>query len=161
MGNGKYDLQPDDSVFVTWAQLYYVVQAIFRTRDLELRKHAEVRASQAGVLYILKHQQGPVTISKLSELLLREKHSVVGLINRMEKAGLVIRDGGSLGDKRLKPIKLTKKGRHLVDSISKSRVIHTIILSLGEDDIVSFRSCLRRMLKAALQERTRLEREGL
>ena len=159
MGKGKYEVQPDDYIFATWAQLYSVFQAMFKTRDLELRKDGQIRASQAGVLYLLKHQEGPVTISKLSELLLREKHSIVGLIDRMEAAGLVARNDRNLKDKRLKPIRLTKKGRQLVDSISKSRVMHKIISSLGDNDIHLFRSCLRKMWKAAMQERARLEEE--
>jgi len=69
---------------------------------------------QYNVLTLLGRQVGPdegLTQAQLSEMMVVNRANMTSLIDRMEKAGLVIRTAAA--DRRYKVIKLTKKGTEL------------------------------------------------
>jgi DNA-binding MarR family transcriptional regulator len=74
-------------------------------------------------------------LSELSERLLIRPPSVTGVVDRLERAGLVMRDG-SLTDMRAKQVALTGQGRILVERIlaTHARQIEAVLdgLSAGE-----------------------------
>src|SRR3712207_3285394 len=77
-----------------------------------------VSASQWGVLRTLARaeQAGPsgLRLTDLSDRLLVRPPSVTGVVGRLERMGLVVR-GSSPGDLRAKQVRLTPKGRALLD----------------------------------------------
>jgi DNA-binding MarR family transcriptional regulator len=58
-----------------------------------------------------------ISISELAERLQLEHHSVVGLVTRLNRAGLLTRNGSS-SDKRLVLVGLSPKGKLLLSEIS-------------------------------------------
>ncbi len=79
-----------------------------------------ISGSQWGVLRNLHRaeQQGlpGLRLTDLSDRLLIRPPSVTGVVDRLERAGLVVRDGSPF-DMRAKQVALTAKGRELVERV--------------------------------------------
>jgi DNA-binding MarR family transcriptional regulator len=79
-----------------------------------------ISGSQWGVLRSLHRAEGEgiwgLRQTDLSERLLVRPPSVTGALDRLERAGLVSR-GGSATDHRAKLVRLTTKGRNLVEHV--------------------------------------------
>ena len=79
-----------------------------------------ISGSQWGVLRALHRAEGDGILglrqTDLSERLLVRPPSVTGALDRLERAGLVSR-GGSATDHRAKLVRLSAKGRHLVEHV--------------------------------------------
>src|SRR5260370_14767892 len=79
-----------------------------------------ISGSQWGVLRTLHRaeQEGlpGLRLPDLSDRLLIRPRSVTGVVDRLERAGLVVRDGSPF-DMRAKQVALTAKGRELVERI--------------------------------------------
>src|SRR5262245_43600889 len=73
-----------------------------------------ISGSQWGVLKALHRAEqesaGGLRLTDLSERLLVRPPSVTGVVDRLQRAGLVVR-GESRGDLRSKPLSLTARGR--------------------------------------------------
>jgi DNA-binding MarR family transcriptional regulator len=76
--------------------------------------------SQWGVLRNLERAEqeglGGLRLTDLSERLLLRPPSVTGVVDRLERAGLVVREGTPT-DLRAKQVALTDKGRQLVERV--------------------------------------------
>jgi DNA-binding MarR family transcriptional regulator len=70
---------------------------------------------QFNLMMMLKHHGGTEGLSqaRLSEMMLVNRANITGLIDRLEKAGFVARTAAD--DRRYNMIKLTPKGRQLLD----------------------------------------------
>jgi len=111
-----------------------------------------ISGSQWGVLRALQRAEAEGTatlrLKDLSERLLVRPPSITGVIDRLERAGLVVR-GASSGDLRSKPVTLTTRGRQLVEqvlgshrprlaqllqglSISEQETLHQLLVRWGE-----------------------------
>jgi DNA-binding MarR family transcriptional regulator len=79
-----------------------------------------ISGSQWGVLRTLHRDQAPgsggLRITDLSERLLIRPPSVTGVVDRLERGGLVVR-GAASDDLRAKHVRLTARGRRLVEQI--------------------------------------------
>ena len=79
-----------------------------------------ISGSQWGVLRNLYRAEradvASLRVKELSSRLLIRPPSVTGVIDRLERAGLVVRDG-SPTDLRAKQVALTDQGRHLVERV--------------------------------------------
>jgi len=79
-----------------------------------------ISGSQWGVLRALhraeRESPAGVRLTDLSERLLVRPPSVTGVVDRLERAGLVVRNASS-GDLRSKPLSLTPRGRQLVEQV--------------------------------------------
>src|SRR3990172_5561753 len=96
--------------------------AIVLTGDL-LTKEADrllrgfnLTGSQFDVLMLLRYQAGPEGISQteLSRMLLVNRANVTGLVDRMERNGLLTR-WSHPSDRRVRMIRMTRKGVRLLD----------------------------------------------
>lgn len=74
--------------------------------------------AQFNLLMMLKHQGAGegLTQSQLGEMMLVNRANVTGLVDRMEKAGLVQREGDPT-DRRANRVRLTDAGRELVNRV--------------------------------------------
>src|SRR4030042_637858 len=98
----------DDPNLNLWVLLDQTRDVISKARELELA-HYKLSRVQAATLFMLLVVNKELTISEISNWNVREPNSVLSLINRMEKIGLVekIRDSG---DDKMK-IVITETGR--------------------------------------------------
>jgi DNA-binding MarR family transcriptional regulator len=101
--------------------------------------HFGISGSQWGVLRNLHRaeQQGVpgLRLTDLSERLLIRPPSVTGVVDRLERAGLVVRDGAPF-DMRAKQVALTANGRELVERILSvhGRQIDAVLGVLSPDE---------------------------
>ena len=110
-----------------------------------------ISGSQWAVLRTLEragtegHDEG-LRVTDLSERLLIRPPSVTGVVDRLERAGLVVRDTAS-NDLRVKRVRLTARGRRLVEQV---RAVHggqvdTLLGGLNASEQSEFQRLLDRL----------------
>jgi len=81
----------------------------------ELARRADLTGPQLTVVKLLE-QIGDLSLSELSEKIRAQNSTVTGIIDRMEREGLVVRER-SKEDRRVVYIRLTSKGKKLAEEI--------------------------------------------
>ncbi|MEU6827215.1 MarR family transcriptional regulator [Nocardia beijingensis] len=98
-------------------------------------------ASQGKALTVLR--RGPVAMRSLAETLACDASNVTGIINRLEKRGLVRRET-STSDRRVTNLVITPEGGQLIDTIrAKMRATREGLDRLDDQD----RDCLYALLE--------------
>ena len=90
-----------------------------KKRGAEFLKPHGLTDVQFNLMLLLKHQPGEeegLSQARISEMMLVNRANITSLIDRMEKAGYVVRTAAD-GDRRYNIIKLTAKGRKLTDKV--------------------------------------------
>jgi len=106
------DLKSDvDQVVETILYLYTESRRITK----ELARRADLTGPQLTVVKLLE-TIGDLSLSELSERIRAQNSTVTGIIDRMEREGLVMRER-SREDRRVVYIKLSAKGRELAQEI--------------------------------------------
>ena len=81
----------------------------------ELARRADLTGPQLTVVKMLE-QVGELSLSELSERIRAQNSTVTGIIDRMEREGLVVRER-SKEDRRVVYIRLTPKGKKLAEEM--------------------------------------------
>ncbi|MER7000576.1 MarR family transcriptional regulator [Streptomyces sp. NPDC000410] len=89
----------------------------------------KLTASQGKTLSVLRH--GPTPMRALAETLACDASNITGIVDRLEKRGLVRREP-SPGDRRVKNVVLTPEGEHAIDTIRAN--MHTTLAGLSTLD---------------------------
>ena len=84
---------------------------------------------EAAVFFIVEVLVNKPTVSEIARWLLREPHSVSGLVTRMERRGLV-KKVSDPHRKNLVRVTITEKGRQYYHQSTKRESIHGIMSSL-------------------------------
>ena len=109
-----------------------------------------ISGAQWGVLRNLHRSEqeglGGLRLTDLSERLLVRPPSVTGVVDRLERAGLVSRDG-SPTDLRAKRVALTVSGRELVERVLAVHAdqIEKVLGGLNEEEQAEFERLLGRL----------------
>jgi len=119
-----------DQDFRLWTLLTRTRDAIFKARARELNTGG-ISSIQAGALFAIRVLGNEATPAELSRWLLREPHSVSGLISRMEAEGL-IKKVKDLPRKNMVRVELTEKGQQAYEHSTKRASINRIMSSLSE-----------------------------
>ena len=118
---------------------------IYFTGDL-LKKRAREFFSQYGItdvqfnlmelLYYQAEEKTGLTQAELSRMLLVNRSNVTSLIDRMEKAKLVIRVDVP-GDRRYNAIRLTNKGRKMIEDVEDKYMdeVRRVMAVLGRSEM--------------------------
>lgn len=124
-----------------------------RVTKTQAREHG-LTGPQISVLKILE-AMGDLSLTELSEKMSARNSTITGIVDRMERDGLVVRER-SQSDRRVVLIRATEKGMSLASSVpvSAMEVFGAALRSLEDDD----RRALRRIL-STLAERVRAEIE--
>jgi len=130
-----------------WRLLANTRAVIFKVREKELSQYG-ITPQQAGILHILQTTGDKVTIAHISRLTFRELHTVLGLVNRMEKTGLVRKVKDS-GNKNVIRVSLTGKGRGVYYQSINRESIYQILSSLSEEEQRQLSSFLGKLLNKA------------
>ncbi|MEV0079947.1 MarR family transcriptional regulator [Nocardia neocaledoniensis] len=100
-------------------------------------------ASQGKTLTVLRRR--PASMRALAEVLTCDASNVTGIINRLEKRGLVRRET-SASDRRVTTLVLTPEGERVTDAIrAKMSVTRAGLDRLGEDERELLSSLLKRV----------------
>ncbi len=122
----------------------------------ELARRADLTGPQLTVVKLLE-QIGDLSLSELSERIRAQNSTVTGIIDRMEREGLVTRER-SKEDRRVVYIKLTAKGRRLAEEIpvEPMEIFRSALESLSAAEV---RDLVKILGKVARRVRQTVRRE--
>lgn len=141
----------EDEGFVLWVLLRQTRDGVLKLRERELNQYS-ITPEQSAVLTRVKAMGRRATPAEISRWLLREPHTISGLLSRMEKKGLV-RKVKDLDRKNLIRVALTEKGQRAYHNATNNREsIHRIMSCLSEEDQKQLRSYLEKLRSATLKE---------
>ncbi|MGK8464609.1 MarR family winged helix-turn-helix transcriptional regulator [Nocardia cyriacigeorgica] len=102
-------------------------------------------ASQGKTLTVLR--RGPVAMRALAETLACDASNVTGIINRLEKRGLVRREPSAL-DRRVTNLVITHEGERVTDAIrAKMRTTREGLERLGDEERDQLCALLERVFR--------------
>jgi len=125
-----------DRDFKLWVLLHQTRDAIQKTADKELRRFG-LSPMEAALIYAVHSIGDRATPAEISRWLFRESHSVSGLLDRMQKKGL-IRRSKDLDKKNLVRVSLTEKAQQFYNTYAEMKAIQAVLSCLSEAD----RECL-------------------
>jgi MarR family transcriptional regulator, organic hydroperoxide resistance regulator len=147
------DIKSDvDQVFEAIIYLYTESRRITK----ELARRADLTGPQLTVVKILE-QIGDLSLSELSEKIRAQNSTVTGIIDRMEREGLVTRER-SKEDRRVVFIRLTKKGHELAQDIpvEPMEIFRSALESLTAQEV---KDLMKILAKVARQVRKTVRRD--
>lgn len=103
-----YDLQFSEIAMNTWTMFRQTWIAVNKVAEVRLAK-ADLTPEKAAVLWACRDYPGTITPAEIARLTFRENQTIAGLLNRMEKDGLVKRIPKRKGHP-FTEVKLTAKG---------------------------------------------------
>jgi DNA-binding MarR family transcriptional regulator len=106
--------------------------AFFASREKELAQYG-TSPMKIAVLFIIRKIGREATPAEISRWLVRRSHTVSGLLDRMEKDGLVTKSK-NLPKKNLVRVTLTEKGKRLLRQSLKRDTEKKIFASLPQKD---------------------------
>ena len=142
-----------DQDYELWGILNQAAHAMERAREDELRPMG-ISMMHAAVLGIVKATKGPVTPAHISRWLFREPHTVSGLLQRMEKQGLLKR-AKDLERKNVIRVTLTEKGEEVYRRSREMKPLRRIMSHLSPKERDSLRASLKTLRDKALEEHRR------
>ena len=127
--------------------------------DIYRARHREVRACgltypEFGLLDLVDRLEESAVPAELARWLMRTPPAISGLLDRMERKGLVVREARTVGN-RLKRVVMTDDGRAALARAREHDIIDSIVESISEDDFRKLWSVLERLKDAALQHSVR------
>jgi DNA-binding MarR family transcriptional regulator len=139
-----------DKDFNLWVILEQARTAVGTARDKELYQY-KVSFMKAAVLYIVDAIGSEATPAEISRWILRRSHSVSGLLERMEKDGL-IKKAKDLPRRNLVRVTLTDKGKQTLKESLKRESIHNVMSVLSASEQEQLYSMLQKLRDRALKE---------
>src|SRR4030043_1565170 len=97
----------------TWALLRQTSIAVNKAAEIKLAK-VGLTPEKAAVLWACRDYPGTITPAEIARLMFRENQTIAGLLNRMEKEGLVSRVPKRKGHP-FTEVKMTPKGEKLCE----------------------------------------------
>ena len=135
------EMPPDDRLIY----LLFTAQQKLRTylKKMMTKENVRVTTAQAGILFLLKQKDGR-TMSELSQILSIDNSTITGLVDRLEKTGLV-RRGASLHDRRASHVFINPQGLEEVDKAKRviRRVNQEVKNGFSAEELESFSRILR------------------
>lgn len=127
----------------------YYTAARLRKRAGELFRHFNLTDVQYNVLSLLVYEggeKGGLTQVELSRMMLVNRANITTLIDRMEKAGLVIRKSIP-NDRRYNIIQITQHGEDKYHEVAGTygKVVAELMSCLNEDELTSVISLLQKV----------------
>jgi len=140
-----------DEDFELWALMHQTTHTMERARENEIRQFG-ITMMQAAVLWGVKSVEAPATPSKIARRLLRKPNTVSGLLDRMEKQGLVkrVKDPNQKTSMRLELTDVGEEARRR--SRREMKVIRRILSSLSPEERKNLATILHKLRNTSLQE---------
>ena len=140
----------DDQDFNLMLLLNKARHALFAARRRELSKFG-VLPRQVAALHIIQSLDKPATPAEISRRLFRKPHSVSGLLNRMEKQGL-IKKTKDLDRKNLVRVSIPDKGKEAYDLSTRRELMHRVFSVLSDKQREQLRTHLDALLAKVSEE---------
>ena len=143
-----------DARVSAWMLLFQVAYAMRKAEDRKLLK-AKVGLSHEKVivLQLAKLYDSPLTPAEISRSLFRDGQTIAGLLNRMEKEGLVTRDKKRSG-KPYTEVKATAKGEELCEPGVQTIVsfVRDIMSCLSTEELEQLHKLLVKIRQRVIDE---------
>ena len=134
-----------------WLLLYQVRDIFLAAREKELQKQVGITAEQSQILIVVNAIGNEATPAEIARWTLRKPHTISGILNRMEKAGLV-KKSKDLPRKNMVRVAITKRGQQAYSKALEADSISRIISSLSEEKYQQLKSCLEILREKGLTE---------
>ncbi len=129
--------------------LMRVQQLVLSNLDMILKPHGLSFARYEALVLLVFSRRGSLPMGKMGERLQVHPTSITSIINRLEAAGLVVRQRHP-GDRRTVLAEVTDAGRSLVQAATADLVSVDFGLgALGEDQLAELSALLRPVRRAA------------
>lgn len=138
-----------DELYNLWTMLEQVHSGITLARDRELEQHG-LSTIKSSALFIVQSIGNEATPAEISRWILRRPHSVSGLLDRMEKDGL-IKKAKNLHKKNLVRVTITPKGRKGLEISAKRKTINQILNALTAEERKQLYTYLDKLRNKALK----------
>lgn len=139
-----------DEYFNIWILLSHIRRAMFKKWERELLRY-DITPEQAETLFCTQVCGSDITPSKISRCIIREPHTIAGLLERMEKKKLIEKTK-DLPRKNVIRISLTEKGRQTYELSSRRESIHKVMSCLSKRELRQLRKILEKLRDRALDE---------
>ena len=140
----------EDKLYNLWWLIVYMRRAMYKARAKELYQYG-LTPEESAILFSVNSIGYRATPAEISRRLLREPHSTAGLLDRMERKGLIQR-AKDLDRKNMVRVSITKKGQEAYSQSVKRESVHRIMSSLSEEACQQLKGCLETLRDKALEE---------
>lgn len=134
-----------------WLLLEQTRNAIYKARSLELEEYG-ISPVQAGVMFVIHTLGGRARPAEIARWLVREPHSISGLLSRMEEGGRLQREP-DLERKNAVSIVLTAEGRDICDKTFQRESVRQAFAGLSDEERKEFMDSLVKLRDRALKGR--------
>lgn len=139
-----------DKDYTLLTSLLQVADIFVKVRERELLTQ-NLSATSAAILFLVDAMGKDVTPAKISRMLLREPHSVSGILMRMEKQGLIKR-AKNMERKNLIRVTLTTKGENALKQAMKKEGVKHVLSKLTEEQRRQLKQSLTSLKEAGMKE---------
>ncbi|MBE9505632.1 MAG: MarR family transcriptional regulator [Chloroflexi bacterium] len=140
-----------DEVDAAWLLLEQTRNAIFKARELELEQFG-ISLAQAAVMFVIQTTGGRARPAEIARWLVREPHSISGLLTRMERDGLLRREPDP-ERKNSVSIVLTAEGQDICDKTFRRESVRQAFGGLSDEERKELVGSLIRLRDRALKDR--------
>ena len=135
-----------------WWLIIRVSRLSRKAREIELSPYG-ITPAEAGLLIAVNNIGHDATLTRISKWLMKKPQTTFGLLNRMEKRGLIIR----LKDmeyKNIVRVELTEKGRDACIKSMNREPARKLLSVLSEKELERMRTYLENVLDRGFEEIT-------
>ena len=140
----------EDQDFELFCVLSQTRNAVQRVRERELNENG-TSIPRYAVYFIVDHLSGYATPAEISKWMVRQPHGVSGLLDRMEREGLVKRTK-DLNRKNMVRITITEKGYQEYRRSNVGEPFKRVLLSLSGEERRQLKVLLLKLRDKALEE---------
>ena len=139
-----------DKDYTLVTQIMQVADIFVKVRERELIPH-NLSATSAAILFLVDAMGEDITPAKITRMLLREPHSISGILMRMEKHGLIKRTKNMERKNQIR-ITLTAKGEKTLKQAMKLDGTTHVLSRLSADQQKQLRATLTALKEAGMKE---------
>jgi DNA-binding MarR family transcriptional regulator len=139
-----------DKDYTLVTQIMQVADIFVKVRERELLPQ-NLSATSAAILFLVEAMGKDVTPARISRMLLREPHSIAGILMRMEKQGLLKRTK-NMERKNLIRITLTAKGENALKQAMKKEGTMHVLSRLSAEQQRQLKATLTALKEAGMKE---------
>ena len=139
-----------DKDYTLLTSLLQVADILFKIRERELLPQ-NLSATAAAILFLVEAMGEDVTPAKITRMLMREPHSISGILMRMEKHGLLKRTK-DMERKNYIRITLTAKGERVLKQAMKQTITAQVLSNLSAVQQKQLKTTLTALKEAGMKE---------
>ena len=139
-----------DKDYTLVTQIMQVADIFVKVRERELIPQ-NLSATSAAILFLVDAMGKDITPAKITRMLLREPHSISGILKRMEKHGLIKRTKNMASKNQIR-VTLTAKGETALKKAMKLDGTTHVLSKLSAEQQKQLRATLTALKEAGMEE---------